>query len=227
MKSLKRKMFKVVLLILVLGLVVFIGNWQMIISSQNTQEQTAVEEQKKQIKNETNQKLQAEIIKQQLEQANLLVKKINDTVQLGLVSYEGKYEITHDRTPDNNPWTEWLLDAKLQMTVEYRLTIAVATNQIKIDVLKTGAVRIQLNEKDFYPLLEVKKVILDEEGSILGKKYSSEETIALENLAKEGILSHVDNTKLARATQNLSRYLKQQAVRFQLPESAIQIVVMR
>ena len=113
MKKFGKKVFHVLLfVILVLG--VFLGYQFYKYKNQE------VNELKREIQAQDNADLQKELLDKQVENAKNYVKEVDNNVALTILRTSGKITLSHDKTPANNKWTEWLFNSDIKVYADYK-----------------------------------------------------------------------------------------------------------
>lgn len=158
-----------------------------------------------------------ELLKTKLENANLMVKHINNDIEYILKTVEGDYTISHNKSP-NEDWNDWLIDSSIKLNLKYKAIISIPANKITTAIDKSGAVLIDYDISD----IQVKSVEIIQytpifDKKILGKKYTNEEVISLIEIAQDNIRNNISNSDLIHeASINLDNHMKKLAIDFKV-----------
>ena len=127
MKKFGKKVFHVLLfVILVLG--VFLGYQFYKYKNQE------VNELKREIQAQDNADLQKELLDKQVENAKNYVKEVDNNVALTILRTSGKITLSHDKTPANNKWTEWLFNSDIKVYADYKTAFTIETKLIQSQI---------------------------------------------------------------------------------------------
>ena len=127
-------------LIFLLVIFIFFLGYQFI-KYQNTQ----VDEKERAIQAQNEADLEREVLNKQLENAQNYVDSINNDTALTILRTTGKITLSHDKTPENNGWTEWLFNSDIKVYADYNTAFTIEMNDIQttINLLTTHSVNQQ------------------------------------------------------------------------------------
>ena len=108
MKKFFKKVFHVLLFVMLLA-GVFLG--YQYIQYKNKE----VNDLQREIQAQNDADLQKELLDRQIENAKNYVNEINNNVALTVLRTSGKITLSHDKTPQNNKWTEWLFNSDIKV----------------------------------------------------------------------------------------------------------------
>lgn len=181
----KKKLLVVLafIFLLVLCFVLIWGN----LMSQYTKQKQQKEALQQQLLNEEDVELQEQLMKAQAEKAKLLVSDIKAQEVISLLKVQGSIEVSNDKTPDNNPWTDWLINSQISVNVQYTSYFSLDVKNVDFSIQKSS-ITVQYKKEDiFISAVNVDKLIPSEKRSILGKQYTPDETSALILLATQKV----------------------------------------
>lgn len=181
----KKKLLVVLAFIFLLALcfVLIWGN----LMSQYTKQKQQKEALQQQLLNEEDVELQEQLMKAQAEKAKLLVNDIKAQDVISLLKVQGSIEVSNDKTPDNNPWTDWLINSQISVNVQYTSYFSLDVKNVDFSIQKSS-ITVQYKKEDiFISAVNVDKLIPSEKRSILGKQYTPDETSALILLATQKV----------------------------------------
>lgn len=177
-----------------------------------TKEQEIAEE----ISLEEDKRLAEELLRSKIIAANNLVESVSKETQIILFSEKGTYKISHDRTPKNNGFTEWLNNADIVIKLKYRTVFAINTKSIVFNITPEGLVEASYYEDNIEIIaIDISNVLPVETVSIFGKKYTPVEIVALESIAKKEIQDvSYSKENILLASDNLKLFLSDMAISF-------------
>lgn len=202
MKKFVKKIFKLVL-ILVIIFVIFLG--YQYIKYLNTSKDEGIREDNAHIDVELEEKL----LKDKLEAAKNMVTNINNDVALTVLRTSGKITLSHDKTPENNQWLEWLINSDIKVYAEYETAFTIETNLIKTSINEEdGTVTIAYDPDDIkLSFVDIKEISTSNNKSIFGSSYTPSQVAALENIAHDDIEKYTNSDANKRqASRNLEMY---------------------
>jgi len=188
-------------------------------SEARTQEQKVAKE----LAIENQRKLDEELLRAKIVRSNNFVKSISNEIEILLLSENGEHLINHDRTPENNWYSEWLKNAEIAIKLDYRTLFSIKTKDIHFAVTPEGAINVNYDSsKIVITAIDISNVIPTEKVNLFGLNYKPTEVTALENIAKGEIkaLSYSDDNIL-KASNNLEMYLNDSATKFGIKDLCI------
>ena len=144
-----------------------------------------------------------------MEAAKNLVTSINNDVALTILRTSGKITLSHDKTPENNQWLEWLINSDIKVYAEYETAFTIETNMIKTSIdEESGVVTISYDPDDIkLSFVDIKDISTSNNKSIFGSSYSPSQVAALESIARDDIEKYTDSDSNKRqAAKNLEMY---------------------
>lgn len=216
---LKNRLTNFLLIILVIGV---IGTNVTLYKATNhkneeiKKEQTQKEKVNEEIAVENQRKLDEQILREKIDKSNRFVKNISNQTEIILLCENGKFEIRHDRTPENNKFKEWLINAELTMKLDYHTIFSIKSKDIKFDITEDGSVITTYDtSKIVIRAIEISNVTLVQKASVFGTKYKPTEVAALEKIAKEKIFEQTYNDEnISKASENLKIFINDLAQKF-------------
>lgn len=153
--------------------------------------------------------LQKELLDRQIENAKNYVNEINNNVALTVLRTSGKITLSHDKTPQNNKWTEWLFNSDIKVYANYKTAFTIETDKIKSEIGEDGNVTITYDPRDIeLSFIDITDFTTSANKSIFGSSYSPEQVAAFESIARDNIQEKTNNkTNQKQAESNLLNYL--------------------
>ena len=197
-----KKLFKGVLTLIVLGIVVFLGYNYVQYKNQE------VDNLKREVQAENDAKLQEELLRREMEKSETLIDAINNDIALTLLRTKGNVKLTHDKTPENNGWTEWLFNSDIKVYADFTTAFTIETSQIDTKILEDGTVSISYDEDDIkLSLVDITDYKVSTNKSIFGSSYKPDQVAAFEQIAHNSVIEKVNTeTNLLQASKNLEAY---------------------
>ncbi len=217
MKKFGKKVFHVLLfVILVLG--VFLGYQFYKYKNQE------VNELKREIQAQDNADLQKELLDKQVENAKNYVKEVDNNVALTILRTSGKITLSHDKTPANNKWTEWLFNSDIKVYADYKTAFTIETKLIQSQIDQNGTVTLTYDPRDIeLSFIDIIDFTTSENKSIFGSSYKPDQVAAFESIAREKIQEKTNNeTNKKQAKLNLENYLKSLADSYNIKVNIIE-----
>ena len=217
MKKFGKKVFHVLLfVILVLG--VFLGYQFYKYKNQE------VNELKREIQAQDNADLQKELLDKQVENAKNYVKEVDNNVALTILRTSGKITLSHDKTPANNKWTEWLFNSDIKVYADYKSAFTIETKLIQSQIDQNGTVTLTYDPRDIeLSFIDIIDFTTSENKSIFGSSYKPDQVAAFESIAREKIQEKTNNeTNKKQAKLNLENYLKSLADSYNIKVNIIE-----
>ena len=202
MKKIFKKVFHVLLFVMLLA-GVFLG--YQYIQYKNKE----VNDLQREIQAQNDADLQKELLDRQIENAKNYVNEINNNVALTVLRTSGKITLSHDKTPQNNKWTEWLFNSDIKVYANYKTAFTIETDKIKSEIGEDGTVTLTYDPRDIeLSFIDITDFTTSANKSIFGSSYSPEQVAAFESIARDNIQEKTNNkTNQKQAESNLLNYL--------------------
>ena len=183
-----------------------------------------VDELKREVQAQNAADLEQELLNKEIENAKNYVKNINNDIALTILRTSGKITLTHDKTPENNAWTEWLFNSDIKVYADYNTAFTIEMNNIQTSISDDATVNITYDIRDItLSSVDITDFITSENKSIFGSSYTPEQVAAFEQIARNNILEKVDNdANRKQAQNNLESYFKVLAKNFDVKINIIQ-----
>lgn len=165
---------------------------------------------------ENEKRLVEEMIRSKIQNAKNFTQNISKETQIILLKVDGSFEVSHDRTPENNSYSEWLNNADITIRLDYHVVFAINTKDIKFNITPEGQVEANYDESSInITAIDISNVIPNQKVSVFGKKYTPTEVTALESIAKERIQGDsYSSDNISSASDNLKQLLNEMATSF-------------
>ena len=202
MKKFFKKVFHVLLFVMLLA-GVFLG--YQYIQYKNKE----VNDLQREVQAQNDADLQKELLDRQIENAQNYVNEINNNVALTVLRTSGKITLSHDKTPQNNKWTEWLFNSDIKVYANYKTAFTIETDKIKSEIGEDGTVTLTYDPRDIeLSFIDITDFTTSANKSIFGSSYSPEQVAAFESIARDNIQEKTNNkTNQKQAESNLLNYL--------------------
>lgn len=202
MKKIFKKVFHVLLFVMLLA-GVFLG--YQYIQYKNKE----VNDLQREVQAQNDADLQKELLDRQIENAKNYVNEINNNVALTVLRTSGKITLSHDKTPQNNKWTEWLFNSDIKVYANYKTAFTIETDKIKSEIGEDGNITITYDPRDIeLSFIDITDFTTSANKSIFGSSYSPEQVAAFESIARDNIQEKTNNkTNQKQAESNLLNYL--------------------
>ena len=202
MKKFFKKVFHVLLFVMLLA-GVFLG--YQYIQYKNKE----VNDLQREVQAQNDADLQKELLDRQIENAQNYVNEINNNVALTVLRTSGKITLSHDKTPQNNKWTEWLFNSDIKVYANYKTAFTIETDKIKSEIGEDGTVTLTYDPRDIeLSFIDITDFSTSANKSIFGSSYSPEQVAAFESIARDNIQEKTNNkTNQKQAESNLLNYL--------------------
>lgn len=202
MKKIFKKVFHVLLFVMLLA-GVFLG--YQYIQYKNKE----VNDLQREIQAQNDADLQKELLDRQVENAKNYVNEINNNVALTVLRTSGKITLSHDKTPQNNKWTEWLFNSDIKVYANYKTAFTIETDKIQSEIGEDGTVTLKYDPRDIeLSFIDITDFTTSANKSIFGSSYSPEQVAAFESIARDNIQEKTNNkTNQKQAESNLLNYL--------------------
>ena len=202
MKKIFKKVFHVLLFVLLLA-GIFLGYQYIKYKNQE------VNELKREVQAQDNADLQRELLNKEIENAKNYVKEVDNNVALTVLRTSGKITLSHDKTPANNKWTEWLFNSDIKVYADYKTAFTIETKLIQSQIDQNGTVTLKYDPRDIeLSFIDITDFTTSENKSIFGSSYKPEKT------------SNETNKKQAKL--NLENYLKSLADSYNIKVNIIE-----
>ena len=202
MKKIFKKVFHVLLFVMLLA-GVFLG--YQYIQYKNKE----VNDLQREVQAQNDADLQKELLDRQIENAKNYVNEINNNVALTVLRTSGKITLSHDKTPQNNKWTEWLFNSDIKVYANYKTAFTIETDKIKSEIGEDGTVTLTYDPRDIeLSFIDITDFTTSANKSIFGSSYSPEQVAAFESSARDNIQEKTNNkSQQKQAESNLLNYL--------------------
>ena len=183
-----------------------------------------VDELKREVQAQNAADLEQELLNKEIENAKNYVKNINNDIALTILRTSGKITLTHDKTPENNAWTEWLFNSDIKVYADYNTAFTIEMNNIQTSISDDATVNITYDIRDItLSSVDITDFTTSENKSFFGSSYTPEQVAAFEQIARNNILEKVDNdANRKQAQNNLESYFKVLAKNFDVKINIIQ-----
>ena len=183
-----------------------------------------VDELKREVQAQNAADLEQELLNKEIENAKNYVKNINNDIALTILRTSGKITLTHDKTPENNAWTEWLFNSDIKVYADYNTAFTIEMNNIQTSISDDATVNITYDIRDItLSSVDITDFTTSENKSIFGSSYTPEQVAAFEQIARNNILEKVDNdANRKQAQNNLESYFKVLAKNFDVKINIMQ-----
>ena len=201
-----KRLFKKILFILIF---VMLGALMSLIYQYIQYNNQQTDELKEEVQAQTNINLEKEILNKEIEKAQDFVDSINNNVALTLLRTSGKITLSHDKTPQNNAWTEWLFNSDIKIYANYTTAFTIECENITTKIDEDATVLIYYNIEDIkLSFIDITDLYSSENKSIFGSTYTPDQTLALEQIARDRIFQNSNNEKnILQAKINLENFL--------------------
>ncbi len=217
MKKIFKKVFHVLLFVMLLA-GIFLGYQYIKYKNQE------VNELKREVQAQDDADLQRELLNREIENAKNYVKEVDNNVALTVLRTSGKITLSHDKTPANNKWTEWLFNSDIKVYADYKTAFTIETKLIQSQIGQDGTVTLKYDPRDIeLSFIDITDFTTSENKSIFGSSYKPEQVAAFESIAREKIQEKTSNeTNKKQAKLNLENYLKSLADSYNIKVNIIE-----
>ena len=183
-----------------------------------------VNELKREVQAQDDADLQRELLNREIENAKNYVKEVDNNVALTVLRTSGKITLSHDKTPANNKWTEWLFNSDIKVYADYKTAFTIETKLIQSQIGQDGTVTLKYDPRDIeLSFIDITDFTTSENKSIFGSSYKPEQVAAFESIAREKIQEKTSNeTNKKQAKLNLENYLKSLADSYNIKVNIIE-----
>ncbi len=208
-KKIIKKVVKILLIVAII-FVIFLG-YQFIQYKNQEKNEDVLEEQ-----SSIDVDFQEELLEEKMQAAKNLVTEINNNVALTILRTSGKITLSHDKTPENNQWLEWLINSDIKVYATYQTAFTIESNLIKATINDDASVTITYNPKDIVlNFIDIQDISTSNNKSIFGSSYTPQQVAALENIARKDIYEYTNSdTNINQAKKNLEMYLTTEAFNY-------------
>ena len=132
--------------------------------------------------------------------------------------------MSHDKTPANNKWTEWLFNSDIKVYADYKTAFTIETKLIQSQIDQNGTVTLKYDPRDIeLSFIDITDFTTSENKSIFGSSYKPDQVAAFESIAREKIQEKTSNeTNKKQAKLNLENYLKSLADSYNIKVNIIE-----
>lgn len=213
-----KKMLKRILFLFLLCAIVFTG--YQFIQYKNRE----VDDLKREVQAQDEADLEQELLDKEIENAQNYINNIDNNIALTILRTSGKITLSHDKTPENNGWTEWLFNSDIKVYANYTTSTTIEINNIKTSISEDATVIILYDPRDItVSSVDITDFSTSENKSIFGSSYTPEQVAAFEQIARNKILEKVDTEANQRQAQlNLESYFKTLANNFNVKVKILQ-----
>lgn len=200
----------IILFVIIIGIAIFMT--YQYIQYKNRE----IDELKREVQAKTDIDLEQEILNKEINNAKNFINNIDNNIAITVLRTSGKLILSHDKTPKNNAWTEWLFNSDIKIYAQYIAAFNIEMKDINMSVLDDATVNIYYNSKDIkLSFIDITDFSTSENKSILGSSYTPKQIAAFENIARDNIFEKT-NTDLYRiqAKNNLNSYFTSLAKNF-------------
>jgi glutaredoxin-related protein len=225
MVMLKRRIKKTIMFFIIFSTIIICINSYKVLSQNKKVSEAKIQEQQilKEIAIENQKKLDEELLRAKIVNSQNFVKSISNEIEIILLKQNGDYIISHDRTPQNNWYSEWANNAELTIKLDYRTIFSIKTQDLQFTITPEGAIKVNYDAgKIAIAAIDISNVIPNQKVSIFGSAYKPTEVTALENIAKDKIkdLSYTDDNIL-QSSNNLKSFINDMATKFGIDDISI------
>ena len=213
-----KKILKRILFLFLLCTIIFTG--YQFIQYKNRE----VDDLKREVQAQNEADLEQELLNKEIENAQNYINNIDNNIALTILRTSGKITLSHDKTPENNNWTEWLFNSDIKVYANYNTSTTIEMNSIKTSISEDATVIILYDPRDItISSVDITDFSTSENKSIFGSSYTPEQVAAFEQIARSKILEKV-NTKAnqKQAQINLESYFKTLAENFNVKVKILQ-----
>lgn len=175
-----------------------------------------IDELKREVQAQTDIDLEQELLNEEIDNAKNFIKNIDNNIAITVLRTRGKLTLSHDKTPKNNAWTEWLFNSDIKVYANYIASYTIEMNAINMSVLDDATVNIAYDSKDInLSSIDITDFSVSENKSILGSSYTPRQIAAFENIARNNIFEKNNSeTYQIQAKNNLETYFTTLASNF-------------
>lgn len=141
--------------------------------------------------------------------AERFVTEVNNEIEYITLTETGTKSITNSRTTkDAGWWTKTFKESKVEVNFDYKAIFSISTKDIKIST-NNGVVHIDYDPNVIaVKSIEASNLSTDSKKDLFGKKYSNQEVLSIEELAKEDIYKELnkDPELKDKSCKNLNNY---------------------
>ena len=164
------------------------------------------------------------MLRKEIENAQNYISNIDNNIALTILRTSGKITLSHDKTPENNSWTEWLFNSDIKVYANYTTSTTIEMNSIKTSISEDATVIILYDPRDItISSVDITDFSTSENKSIFGSSYTPEQVAAFEQIARSKILEKVNTeANQKQAQKNLESYFYTLAENFNVKVKILQ-----
>ncbi len=213
-----KKILKRILFLFLLCTIIFTG--YQFIQYKNRE----VDDLKREVQAQNEADLEKEMLRKEIENAQNYISNIDNNIALTISRTSGKITLSHDKTPENNSWTEWLFNSDIKVYANYTTSTTIEMNSIKTSISEDATVIILYDPRDItISSVDITDFSTSENKSIFGSSYTPEQVAAFEQIARSKILEKVNTeTNQKQAQKNLESYFYTLAENFNVKVKILQ-----
>ncbi len=198
------KKIRGILVIILVGVVIFLGYQYIQYRNQE------VDEIKREAQAQIDQELQKKLLEEKLGNAQIFVDSINNDIAITLLRLEGHLTLSHDKTPQNNKFTEWLINSDIKVYADFTTAYTIETKLIDLKVGDDAVITISYDTDDIIlSLIDVHNYRTSTNKSVFGSAYTPSQVAAFEAIARDKVYESTNNeNSLKQAQLNLENYFK-------------------
>lgn len=135
----------------------------------------------------------------------MINRQIDTEEKLILLTESGLCTTSHDRTPKNSWWSDWLVNSSIELKMNYRAIISIPTDSIYCKITGNDIKIFYDYDAIKVEAVEFSSIIPITTRSMCGKQYTPSEVAALILLSRDEIVEMVNNNEevLKQAENNL------------------------
>lgn len=184
----KKRMKKLLAVIGVLILVAFLIRLGVILNYSNQKRLDVKQQAEEELIKENQVEIEKEIMEDNLKKSQIFISQLKADPEIVVLDQEGYITIKDDKTPDNNHFSEWLINSEISLKVYFKAKVAIKQEDVLIKAKNNGKVNVTFSKKDFFvSSIEIEKIVPVEKRSIFGNEYTPAETSALVLLCQDKI----------------------------------------
>jgi len=209
MKKFFKKLFLFLIVILIcIGVTSFIQYKKELANKEKREQEARIEKE-----------FQEKLLGKNLENANNYISEVNNNTSIVVLRVNGKLTLSHDKTPKNNKWTEWLFNSDITIFADYNTAFTIESKKLESKISDDGkSVTISYNPNDIIlSYIDITDFTTSENKSIFGSAYNPEQVAALEQISREKIKEEVNTEEnIGKAQENLENYLKETSQKYNI-----------
>lgn len=212
MRTVKKVILVLILMIALIGVFYVVQN-----NSKEREVQVELLNQEKKAAQEESRRIAAETEIQKLikiqkvrAQAECFNKEVQSDIEIVLLKEIGTIPLYHDKSPQNNWYSEWLINSEIHIFADYRAKLTIPAQYIWAEVSEGGEIRVLYDlSKVSIGSVEIFNVSAYTNRGWFGSSYSAEEIVALISVLQDRIYTSVNTFEnLQYAKENLVCYIQ-------------------